>query len=89
VMHPDLLNANIRNTQYAVRGELYLKVRGSAAPLALCSLHARCCHAAAADPRCAARLRRRRSCAARARRSSSPTVRRLRRRGLARWPRLG
>ena len=27
VMHPDLLNQNIRNTQYAVRGELYLKVR--------------------------------------------------------------
>jgi len=25
VLHPDLLNENIRNTQYAVRGELYLK----------------------------------------------------------------
>jgi len=25
VLHPDLLNANMRKTQYAVRGELYLK----------------------------------------------------------------
>lgn len=27
VLHADILNENIRNTQYAVRGELYLKVR--------------------------------------------------------------
>jgi hypothetical protein len=26
-LHPDLLNANVRNAQYAVRGELYLKAR--------------------------------------------------------------
>ena len=25
VLHPDLLNENMRKTQYAVRGELYLK----------------------------------------------------------------
>lgn len=25
VLHPDLLNENFRNAEYAVRGELYLK----------------------------------------------------------------
>ncbi len=25
VLHPDLLNENLRKTQYAVRGELYMK----------------------------------------------------------------
>ena len=32
MLHPDLLNANVRNAEYAVRGELYLKVRQAAQP---------------------------------------------------------
>lgn len=30
MLHPDLLNANVRNAEYAVRGELYLKARKAA-----------------------------------------------------------
>jgi hypothetical protein len=42
-MQPELLNDNVRNTQYAVRGELYLKARGCAsADGALGAVASRC-----------------------------------------------
>jgi hypothetical protein len=86
VMHPDLLNANIKNTQYAVRGELYLKARSALRrPRLACCAAAPCQAHTAADPTRDYPPRRRRSCAARARRSSSPTVRSLHGRGAHAW----
>ena len=53
VMHPDLLNVNFRNAEYAVRGELYLKgaelkkagrdIIFTNGKLVCCALRAACC----------------------------------------------